>query len=46
MFHALGSEKGFMAKWYHDPEGVGHRKEAIDAMCTEFFKLSSDVFGH
>ena len=47
MFHALGSEKGgFMAKWYHDPEGVGHIKEAIDAMCTEFFKLSSDVFGH
>ncbi len=47
MFHALGSKKGgFMPKWYSDPVGAGHRREAIDAMCQEFLKISADVFGH
>jgi len=31
---------GFIAKWYADPVGAGHRQEAIDAMCDEFVKLS------
>jgi len=38
---------GFMARWYSDPAGAGHRQEAIDAMCEEFLKLSqkhSSVF--
>ena len=47
MFNALGSKKGgFMAKWYNDPEGVGHRMEAIDAMCLEFLQMSKEVFIH
>lgn len=45
MFHALGSSKGgFIAKWYQDPKGVGHRPEAIDAMSQEFLKISDDIF--
>jgi hypothetical protein len=31
---------GFIAKWYGDPIGAGHRPEAIDAMCEEFLRLS------
>jgi len=31
---------GFIAKWYGDPDGAGHRPEAIDAMCQEFLKIS------
>jgi len=31
---------GIMVKWYCDPEGVGHRPEAIAAMCLEFVKIS------
>ena len=30
---------GFMARWYSDPQGAGHRWEAIDAMCREFIKI-------
>lgn len=33
---------GFIAKWYSDPAGAGHRQEAIDAMCDEFAKLSRE----
>ena len=41
MVHALGtSAGGFMAQWYSDPEGAGHRPEAIEAMCEEFARLS------
>ncbi len=37
----LGTPQGgFMAQWYSDPEGAGHRAEAITAMCDEFVKLS------
>lgn len=37
----LGRPKGgFIAKWYADPTGAGHSREAIDAMCDEFVKLS------
>jgi len=41
LVHILGRpEGGFIAKWYGDPEGAGHRQEAIDAMSEEFVKLS------
>jgi uroporphyrinogen-III decarboxylase len=33
---------GFMASWYTDPAGAGHRQEALDAMCREFVRLSSE----
>ena len=33
---------GFIAKWYPDPAGAGHRQEAIEAMCDEFLKLSQE----
>jgi uroporphyrinogen decarboxylase len=33
-------EGGFIAQWYSDPEGAGHRKEAIEAMSEEFVRLS------
>jgi len=33
---------GFIAMWYGDPQGAGHRPEAIDAMCQEFIRLSQD----
>lgn len=32
---------GFIAKWYTDPAGAGHRPEAIEAMCDEFHKMGS-----
>jgi len=33
-------EGGFIAKWYSDPKGAGHRQEAIDAMCEEFVRIA------
>ncbi len=33
---------GFIAKWYSDPAGAGHRPEAVAAMSEEFLRLSSD----
>lgn len=47
MVAALGRpEGGFIAKWYGDPKGAGHRQEAIDAMCEEFAKLSRMTLVH
>jgi len=41
MVRLLGrQEGGFIARWYGDPVGAGHRQEAIDAMCEEFLALS------
>ena len=41
MVAALGCPAGgFIARWYSDPAGAGHRREAIDAMCEEFLALS------
>jgi len=31
---------GFIAQWYSDPAGAGHKPEAVDVMCDEFMKLS------
>ena len=33
---------GFIPGWYADPVAVGHRQEAIDAMCEEFLRLSKE----
>ena len=33
---------GFIARWYSDPAGAGHSQDAIEAMCEEFVKLSSE----
>jgi hypothetical protein len=42
MAETLGrSEGGFMARWYSDPAGAGHRPEAIEAMCEAFVQLSA-----
>ena len=30
---------GFIPRWYTDPDGVGHTRERIDVMCTEFLKI-------
>jgi len=41
LVHTLGRPSGgFIASWYADPAGAGHKKEAIEAMCLEFLKLS------
>jgi len=43
MVKALGRpEGGFIAMWYSDPAGAGHRQEAVDAMCDEFLKISRE----
>ena len=36
---------GFLAQWYGDPAGAGHTREAVDAMCDEFQKLSVEKYG-
>lgn len=33
-------EGGFIAQFYSDPVGAGHRPEAVKAMCEEFLRLS------
>lgn len=46
MFEKLGStEGGFIAKYYGDPAGAGHTKEAIETMFDEFTKVSLRHFG-
>ncbi|MGC9468453.1 MAG: uroporphyrinogen decarboxylase family protein [Anaerolineae bacterium] len=41
MVRTLGRPNGgFIARWYSDPAGAGHRQEAIEAMCDEFVRLS------
>jgi uroporphyrinogen-III decarboxylase len=43
MVKTLGRpEGGFIAMWYSDPAGAGHRQEALDAMCDEFLKISRE----
>ena len=32
------AEGGFIPRWYTDPVGAGHSKEAVCAMCNEFLK--------
>ena len=42
----LSTEKGgFIPQWYSDPAGAGHTQEAIDAMCSEFIKISRETYG-
>jgi uroporphyrinogen decarboxylase len=33
---------GFIAKWYGDPAGAGHRPEAVEAMCDEFLRIARE----
>lgn len=41
MAELLGcSRGGFIARWYKDPVGAGHSRKALDAMCTEFLRMS------
>lgn len=41
MARTLGSRNGgFIAKYYSDPVGAGHRPEAVQAMCEEFTRIS------
>ena len=37
--HLATPAGGFLATWYSDPKGAGHRQEAIDAMCQEFLAI-------
>jgi hypothetical protein len=46
MVETLGRPKGgFIAKWYPDPLGAGHRPEPIDVMCDEFLRISVQPLG-
>ncbi len=31
---------GFIPRWYSDPQGAGHRPEAVRAMCEEFLSIN------
>ena len=37
---------GFIANWYGDPKGAGHRMDAVNVMCEEFLKLSKELYGN
>jgi len=42
MVRKLGTPRGgFIARWYTDPEGVGHKREAINVMCEEFLNIGT-----
>ena len=44
MVSCLGTDAGgFIADWYGDPRAAGHSDEAIDAMCTEFVRISNET---
>ena len=44
MAKALGTPRGgFLARWYCDPNGVGHKPEAVNAMCEEFLAISKEM---
>ncbi len=46
MVRLLGRpEGGFIPRWYTDPAGAGHRREAIEAMCEEFLQISREMYG-
>jgi len=36
---------GFIPRWYTDPAGAGHRRDAIEAMCEEFLQVSDEMYG-
>lgn len=46
MVRCLGRpEGGFMAKYYTDMKGAGHRAEAVEAMADEFMQISDAWYG-
>lgn len=47
MVHHLHTPKGgLIPRWYIDPVGAGHREEAVNAMCEEFFAISKELYGN
>lgn len=34
---------GFIPRWYSDPEGAGHRPEALETMCETFVQIARAV---
>ncbi len=43
MHHYLATPQGgLMPRWYSDPQGAGHRPEAISVMCDEFLKINQE----
>lgn len=45
MVKTLGRPNGgFIAQWYSDPIGAGHRPEAVAAMCEEFLKVGDELY--
>jgi len=46
MVTTLGSPAGgFIARWYEDPTGAGHRPEAVTAMCEAFLEAGRELYG-
>ncbi|MGI6497054.1 MAG: uroporphyrinogen decarboxylase family protein [Kiritimatiellia bacterium] len=46
MADAFATPKGgFLPRWYTDPKGAGHTREAIQAMCEEFRAISHERYG-
>lgn len=46
LVRTLGTpEGGFLPKWYGDPQGAGHREDAVRAMCDEFLAVSREMYG-
>lgn len=43
--HLARPQGGFIPRWYTDPVGAGHRREAIDVMCQEFLAISREMYG-
>lgn len=41
--HLARPTGGFLPRWYSDPDGAGHTRKAIDAMCTKFLRLGADL---
>jgi len=38
--HLSRLQGGFIPRWYSDPQGAGHRLEAVTAMCEEFMAIN------
>ena len=42
--HLATRHGGLIPRWYSDPAGVGHRPEAIEAMCDEFVRIAGEFY--
>lgn len=43
LVNQLWKDGGFIAKWYNDSTGAGHKPEKVKAMAEEFMKLSAET---